>query len=58
MGIESEIKGGGKAARQYWLFFLAAGVALVVGALWYDHKHSGALTAKFASIPGLGKLFA
>lgn len=58
MSLGSEVKAGGAAARKNWIFFLVAGLAVVVLVLWYDHKKGGALTAKIAGLPVVGKLFA
>lgn len=54
---ENELKKGASAIRRHWVAFAVAGAALVVLALWYDHKNNGALTAKVASLPIVGKLF-
>ena len=57
MGIE-----GGKAAwgafKAHWGWFLFGIAALIIGALWYDHKNQGDLTKKVAGLPLVGKLFA
>lgn len=58
MSLGSEVKAGAGAARKNWIFFLVAGAAVVVLVLWYDHKKGGALTAKIAGLPVVGKLFA
>lgn len=58
MGLQSQAKAGADAAKKHWVFFLVAGVAVVVLVLWYDHKKGGALTAKVAGLPVIGKLFA
>lgn len=58
MGVEADVKAGAKAARANWLFFTVAAVGIVIVALWYDHKNGGKLTAKFAGLPVVGKLFA
>ncbi len=57
MGIE-----GGKAAwsafKAHWGWFLFGIAALIIAALWYDHKNQGDLTKKVAGLPLVGKLFA
>jgi hypothetical protein len=58
MGLETEAKAGAQAVKKNWLFFLLLAFAVVVLVLWYDHKKAGALTAKLAGLPGIGKLFA
>ncbi len=58
MGVEAEVKAGVGAAKKNWIFFLVLALAVVVLVLWYDHKKAGALTAKFAGLPVIGKLFA
>jgi hypothetical protein len=55
---EGEIKAGANALKKHWVAVLVVAGVVVVLALWYDHKNSGALTAKVASLPLIGKLFA
>jgi type II secretory pathway component PulF len=53
---------GGKAAwnafKAHWGWFLLGIAALIIAALYYDHKNQGSLTAKVAGLPIVGKLFA
>jgi hypothetical protein len=58
MGAAAAAKAAGDSVKKHWIVFLVAGLALVVAALWYDHKNSGSLTKKFAGLPVVGKLFA
>jgi type II secretory pathway component PulF len=55
---EGAAKAGWKAVKDNWIFFVV--LALVLGALvlWWDKKKAGALTAKLASLPVIGKFFA
>lgn len=52
---------GGKAAwsafKSHWGWFLIGIAAVVIAALWYDHKNTGDLTKKVAGLPLVGKLF-
>ncbi len=58
MAIEADIKAGNKALTSNWIYFLVLLFVVAVGLLWYEHKSGGKLTTKFASLPGIGKLFA
>jgi type II secretory pathway component PulF len=53
---------GGKAAwnaiKAHWGWFLLIFAAIIIAALWYDHKNTGDLTKKVAGLPLVGKLFA
>lgn len=40
------------------MWFLLIFAAIVIAALWYDHKNQGSLTAKVAGLPIIGKIFA
>lgn len=55
------VASGGKAAwaafKAHWGWFLLAFAAIIIAALWYDHKNSGDLTKKVAGLPLVGKLF-
>jgi type II secretory pathway component PulF len=44
--------------KNHWIAFIVVGFVIVAAALAYDHKNQGALTAKIASLPIIGKLFA
>ena len=58
MGIEADIKAGNKAVTSNWIYFLVLLFVVAVALLWYEHKNGGKLTAKFATLPLVGKLFA
>lgn len=52
---------GAKAAKSFitnhWLAFAVVAFVVVVGALAYDHKNGGKLTAKLSTWPVVGGLF-
>jgi hypothetical protein len=58
MGVESAVKGGVSAAKSHWIFFLLLTVVLVGLALKYDRKNGGAIGAKLAGLPLVGRFFA
>jgi hypothetical protein len=58
MGIESAVKGGANAAKSHWVFFLVATIVLVGLALKYDRNNGGAIGAKLAGLPLIGRFFA
>lgn len=45
------------AFKSHWFWLSLGIVGVVILALWYDHKNSGDLTKKVASIPFVGNLF-
>jgi len=57
-GIAEGFKTAGKDVKGNLVPFVIIGLAVVIGVLWYDHKHNGALTTKIAGLPLVGKLFA
>ncbi len=58
MGLESSVKGGAAAAKSHWVFFLVVTVVVVGLALKYDRKNGGAISAKLAGLPLVGRFFA
>lgn len=57
-GFVEGAKSVGEAAKKNWLPAVVILAGIVILVLWYDHKHSGSLTTKVASLPVVGKLFA
>lgn len=57
----ADVASGGKAAwaafKAHWGWFLLGIAAIIIAALWYDHKNQGDLTKKVAGLPLVGKLF-
>jgi type II secretory pathway component PulF len=61
-GMADGALSGGKAAwgafKSHWGWFLIGIAAIIIAALWYDHKNQGDLTKKVAGLPIIGKIFA
>jgi hypothetical protein len=57
-GIGAGVNATKGFVKSHWIAFAVVVFVVVTIALAYDHKKSGSLTAKLASLPLVGKLFA
>ncbi len=57
MGLEKGVEATKGFVTHHWVAFAVVAFVIVALALSYDHKNNGALSAKIAGLPLVGKLF-
>ncbi len=58
MGAAAGVEATKGFVKNHWIAFGVVAVVVAILALAYDKKNGGSLTARFAGLPLVGKLFA